>query len=145
MRAFLSKGGVQLGRWAHDAQAVRTENAHAVAAGDFQYLAFQCGAGMAALGKAAGHNQGEAHTALAALFDNARHRHGRRTDNRQIDAPRYVVQGLEGFLALNCLVFRIDREQTAAKARLQQITEQHLTDRVFAVAGAEYGNAFRFE
>lgn len=73
---------------------------------------------MAALGKTTGYNQRKAHTALATLFDNARHRHGRRTDNREIDPTRDVMQGFKRLLTLHYLVLRINREQPPPEAGL---------------------------
>jgi len=139
------EGGVQAEFRADDAEAVGAEHAHVVAAGDFEHLAFERGARVAGLGEARGDDDDVLDAAAAALLDDGRHRLRAGGDHRQFDARADLFDRLVGFDALHRLVFGVDRVQAALVARVEDVLEEDVADRIFAVGGADHGDGFGFE
>ena len=141
----LVERGVEADGRAHDAQAVRTDEADLVTACGFHQFFFQCDAGRSCLAETGGDDDRRLHAVEAAFFDDARHGLRRRGDHHQFHLFADLGDGCVSALALYLRMLGVDRIQRALETALQHVLEHDLADRVGTVAGAEHGDGLGCE
>jgi hypothetical protein len=145
VRVHAGKSGIQAKVRTNDPQAVRAEQADSVAAGDLHHLAFERSPRVPCLGKAGRDDDGVLDAAAAALLDDSRHRLRSGDDDRELDTGADLFDGPVRRHALDRVVLRVDRIQTTFVARIEDVLEEHVADRVRSVGGADYRDRFRFK
>lgn len=144
-RLTLTECGIEPQRRSHQAQAVGSDQAHAVLSDNGQYLRFQRLAGIAGFTKAGRDDDRGAHTILAAGTQHVGYRRTRRGNHGKIDRARHYADAGVAGMAVDLLVFGIDGIHRAGKATLTQVGEDAAAHGFGALAGAKHGHGARLE
>jgi hypothetical protein len=100
---------------------------------------------VAGFGKAGGDHDGVLDAAATALLDDLRHRLRSGDDDRQFDAGADLFDRLVGLHALDGVVGGVDRVQTSLVARIENVLEKDVADRIFPVGSADDGDGLGFK
>jgi len=103
------ESGVESKIRADDPQAIRTQQADAVTAGNLHHFSFERSARMSRLGKARGDHDGVLDATVPTLFDDFRDRLRSGHDHRQFDAGADLFDRFVGRDALYRFVGGVDR------------------------------------
>jgi len=145
VRAAVGEGRVELAARAHDAEAVRAEQAQVVAARGIEGGAQQVGAARTHLGEAPGNHDDIARAGAAAGFDDAGHRLGLGADHREIEALRNALDRVEGILAEDLVMTRIDEEELALVTAVDDVAHERRADGALGFRSTDDGDRLRLE
>ncbi len=124
-------------RGVHDAEAVRPDHAHAVAARGRDDGALGVLAAGTGLGEAGGDDHDAEHLLLRALFDHARNEVGRHDDQRDVDRVGNVEDARVRAHARDRHGGRVDRIHRSLEVVREQVAEQLVADRARVTARAD--------
>jgi len=129
----------------HEAEAVGAKQAHVVTARAVEHGAGEIRAAWAHFGETAGNHDDVARTRAAAGFDDSGHRFGLGADHSKIEALRDAFDGIVGVLAEDLVVARIDQEELALVAAVDDVADEGRTDGALGFRSADDGDRLRFE
>jgi hypothetical protein len=128
-----------------DALRIGPEEAHAVAVGQLDHLAFSFDALLTNLLEAGGVDDGELDALLAALLDDRRHQVVPDRDVDQVDHVRHVEHRLEGLERPDVAALRVDREDRTLVAVGGQVLDDDVADGVGVGRRTDDRDSPRFE
>ena len=143
--AALVEGRVEADARPHHAEAVRPDQAYAIAPRHLKHALLQRDAGRTRLAEARSDHHRRRHALQSAVLEDPGHRLCRRGHHGEIDRLADGPHRGPGTLAMDTVVVRIDRIQRAAKAAREHVAQHNRTHRVGAVAGAHHCHRARLE
>jgi hypothetical protein len=141
----MGKGCIQSQRRSHQSQAVRTDDANAVALCGRAGASFEFGARRPGFAETRTDDDGRLDAGAAAFLDQARHGCCRRADDCEIGTLAQRVDAGHARVTLHRVVLGIDRVQIALEASFDHVASQERADRIAPLAGADDGHRLRFE
>ena len=128
-----------------DAEAVRSDHAHAVGAGGRNDRALERGAGRVELGETGREHDQPVHALARALLDELGYLGGGTDDHRQVDRSGDLEDGAERGDAVDRRRVRIDRVHLAAEAGVAQVPHDGVADLARRAARTDHRDRSRRE
>ena len=141
----MGKRGVDAAAGAHQAEAVRPQQAHAVALGAIDHGAGEIGTARSHFSEAARNHDRVTGTGAAAGINNAGHCRRLGADHHQIKALRNTFHRVVGLLAKHRFVTWIDQEQLAFEAAIHDVANQGGANGTGRFRSTDDGDRLRFK